>query len=148
MLGLSLCAELLADSVVASCPPEVPASRLLCRLYVMALLTYLIATCMVKTMVTSDIQSRLSAWGTSAPAQLGNSGKKPLVPNAAGLLKLFWHVCLAPEPAHEVVAQVLLAVGPQLCHSGMLSASALQRRLRLSLTTCLRLITARLQMMP
>ena len=67
------------------------------------------------------------------------------MPDGAGLLQLFRHVGLAPEPAHEVVAQVLLAVGSQLGHSGMLGASALQRRLRLPFTTFLRLITARLQ---
>ena len=69
------------------------------------------------------------------------------MPDGAGFLQLFRHVCIAPEPAHEVVAQMLLAVGPQLGHSGVLGASALQRRLRLPLSACLRLITARLQTM-
>ncbi len=69
------------------------------------------------------------------------------MPDGAGLLQLFRHVCLAPEPAHEVLAQVLLAVAPQPGHSWMLGTSALQRRLRPPLTTCLRLLTARLRTM-
>ena len=43
------------------------------------------------------------------------------MPDGAGLLQLFWHVGLAPEPAHEVVAQVFLTVAPQLGHSGVLA---------------------------